>query len=202
MVERWNHNIHYHPLVLSAVPAGARNALDVGCGEGMLARALRERVPDVTGIDLDPDSLDLARAHDDDITYVLGDALTHPLPSFDFIATVATLHHMDASTALTRLSSLLRPGGTLVVVGCARVSSIADVPFELAGIVSHRVHKRTKGWWEHPSPILWPPPETYSGMRRLARSLLPGVRYRRRALWRYSLIWTKPCERTVRTDKS
>jgi hypothetical protein len=28
--------------------------------------------------------------------------------------------------------------------------------------------------------------------RRLARGVLPGVRYRRRLLWRYSLVWTKP----------
>jgi hypothetical protein len=30
---RWNHNIHYHRLVLAAVPPGSRTALDVGCGE-------------------------------------------------------------------------------------------------------------------------------------------------------------------------
>jgi hypothetical protein len=29
--ERWNHNIHYIPLVLGAVRPGAENALDVGC---------------------------------------------------------------------------------------------------------------------------------------------------------------------------
>jgi 2-polyprenyl-3-methyl-5-hydroxy-6-metoxy-1,4-benzoquinol methylase len=54
--ERWNHNLHYHRLILDAVPAGARRALDVGCGEGILSRRLRERVPAVTGIDVDPAS--------------------------------------------------------------------------------------------------------------------------------------------------
>ena len=49
--DRWNHNIHYHPVVLATVPAGARTALDVGCGEGTLARALRRRVPHVLGMD-------------------------------------------------------------------------------------------------------------------------------------------------------
>ncbi len=34
---RWSHNIHYHPLILSAVPAGCERALEVGCGEGILA---------------------------------------------------------------------------------------------------------------------------------------------------------------------
>jgi 2-polyprenyl-3-methyl-5-hydroxy-6-metoxy-1,4-benzoquinol methylase len=37
--KRW-HNIHYHRLILRAVPAGARRGLDVGCGEGTLAREL------------------------------------------------------------------------------------------------------------------------------------------------------------------
>jgi 2-polyprenyl-3-methyl-5-hydroxy-6-metoxy-1,4-benzoquinol methylase len=48
---RWNHNIHYYPLVLAAVPAGCRRALDVGCGEGQLTRELAVRVPEVVGID-------------------------------------------------------------------------------------------------------------------------------------------------------
>ncbi len=36
--QRWNHNIQYHRLVLAAVPPGCQRVLDVGCGEGMLAR--------------------------------------------------------------------------------------------------------------------------------------------------------------------
>nr|WP_207926779.1 class I SAM-dependent methyltransferase [Actinocrispum wychmicini] len=189
-------------MILSAVPAGARSALDVGCGEGMLARALRQRVPEVTGVDLDSNSLALAREQGDDVRYVEGDVLTEPLPSFDFIASVATLHHMDATEGLTRFRNLLNPGGTLVVVGVARISSIRDCPPELAGFVAHRVHKARKDFWQHPSPVVWPPPVTYTQMRRLARSLLPGVHYRRHVLWRYSLLWKKPSERTVRADKS
>jgi hypothetical protein len=41
---RWNHDIHYHPVVLAAVPEGCRRALDVGCGEGQLTRELQPRV--------------------------------------------------------------------------------------------------------------------------------------------------------------
>ena len=43
--DRWNHNLHYHRLVLDAVPAHARTALDVGTGDGLLAADLRRRVP-------------------------------------------------------------------------------------------------------------------------------------------------------------
>ncbi|MGH9064388.1 MAG: class I SAM-dependent methyltransferase [Acidimicrobiales bacterium] len=60
---RWNHNLQYHQVVLDALPEGCRSALDVGCGEGTLARQLWQSVPVVVGIDRDQASVDLARAH-------------------------------------------------------------------------------------------------------------------------------------------
>jgi len=36
----WNHNVHYQPVILNAVPPGCRTALDVGCGDGLLAARL------------------------------------------------------------------------------------------------------------------------------------------------------------------
>ncbi len=191
---RWNHNIHYHPRILRAVPGGARRALDVGCGEGMLARELRRAVPQVTGIDLHAPSIEQARGYGDDVDYVLGDFLTHPFEpaSFDVVASVATLHHMDAAIGLARMRDLLRPGGVLVVVGLARSTVPRDLPLDLAGIVAHTFHRATKGLWEHPSPTVWPPPATYPQMRALAAEILPGSRYRRHLLLRYSVVWRKP----------
>ena len=76
--------------MLAAVPACAQRALDVGCGAGMLARELRERVPDVVGLDLDEPSLIAARAADPGgrVRYVLGDFRDTGLrpQSFDFIS--------------------------------------------------------------------------------------------------------------------
>ncbi|MEU8871390.1 class I SAM-dependent methyltransferase [Streptomyces javensis] len=191
---RWNHNIHYHPRILHAVPEGARRALDVGCGEGMLARELRRTVPHVTGIDLDAAGLEQGRAYGDDVDYVHGDFLSHPFEptSFDVIASVAALHHMDAATGLARMRDLLRPGGVLAVVGLARNSMPRDLPRVLAAIAVGSVHRARKGHWNHPSPVVWPPPVTYPEMRALAAELLPGSRYRRHVLWRYSIVWRKP----------
>jgi SAM-dependent methyltransferase len=194
---RWNHNIHYHSRVLRMIPDDARRALDVGCGEGMLARALRRAVPHVTGIDLDAPSLDQAREHSGDIDYLLGDFLTHPFEpaSFDLVASVATLHHMDAATGLARMRDLLRPGGVLAVVGLARSTMPGDLPHDLAGVVAGIFHRAAKGHWEHPSPTVWPPPMTYRQMRALAAEILPGSRYRRHLLRRYSITWHKPQDR-------
>ncbi len=192
--ERWNHNTHYHPLVLGTVPPGCRRSLDVGCGEGLLARELRQVVPFVTGIDRDAASIELARRLDEDIEFILGDFMTHPFEpaTFDHIASIAVLHHLDAAAALERMRNLLAPGGTLAIVGLARNRYPADLPFAIAGAVGHRVHRLSKPCWEDSAPRLWPPPDTFAATRRLAERVLPGVRYRRLLLFRYSLLWTKP----------
>jgi SAM-dependent methyltransferase len=195
MAARWNHNIHYHPLILAGVPAGCERALDVGCGEGTLSRELRGRVRRVTGIDLDAASIEAARAAGaEGIEYVHGDFLRHPFEqeSFDFIASVATLHHIDMAVALERMRALLRPGGRLALIGLARSQHPADLPRDVAAVVWHRLLRWRRGYWEHPSPTLWPPPETFASARRIAERALPGVVYRRHLLWRYSLRWTKP----------
>ncbi len=109
---RWNHNLEYHRLVIGAIPAGARTALDVGTGDGYLARDLRQVVPEVTAIDADAAVLDRARSLDPGVHWVLGDALTHPLPEagFDAVASIATLHHLpDATAALARMAALTAP---------------------------------------------------------------------------------------------
>jgi hypothetical protein len=46
--------------------------------------------------------------------------------------------------------------------------------------------------WESTAPTIWPPPETYAGVRAAAARVVPGARMRRRLLWRYTLVWTKP----------
>jgi 2-polyprenyl-3-methyl-5-hydroxy-6-metoxy-1,4-benzoquinol methylase len=192
----WNHNIHYHRLILAAVPPGCQRVLDVGCGEGMLARQLSRVVPHVVGIDQDPASIELARRHDPGgaIEFICGDFLACRFApaSFQMITSVAALHHMDARAALGRMSQLLMPGGVLAVVGLARSRRPADLPWETAAIIANLGYRMTRSYWEQPSPTVWPPPHTYAGIHALARQALPGVRYQRHLLWRYSLIWAKP----------
>jgi ubiquinone/menaquinone biosynthesis C-methylase UbiE len=189
--ERWNHNIHYHSVLLAALPDRADRALDVGCGEGMLTRRLRDLIPHVSGIDLDRASITLARAQDPahQIDYILGDFLTHAFQpeSFDAITCVAALHHMDQAAALARMRHLLRPGGTLAVLGCAHSRLPADLPWELAAVIAHQAHRLTKTHWQHPAPTVWPPAHNHHQIRQLASQVLPTARYRRHLLWRYTL---------------
>lgn len=111
--------------------------------------------------------------------------------AFDVVASIAALHHMDATAGLRAMRDLVRPGGVLVVIGLARPRLPRDVPWELAGAVTTRWLKLSRTYWEHSAPIVWPPPETYDTMRAIAGQVLPGARYRRHVLWRYSLLWER-----------
>jgi hypothetical protein len=112
--------------------------------------------------------------------------------TFNMITSVAALHHMDARAALDRMCQLLALGGTLAIIGLARSRLPADLSREAAAVVAHRGYKLTRTYWEQPSPVVWPQAHTYAEMHALAQQVLPGARYRRHLLWRYSLIWTKP----------
>jgi 2-polyprenyl-3-methyl-5-hydroxy-6-metoxy-1,4-benzoquinol methylase len=131
--QRWNHNIHYFNVLLAEVPAGARRGLDVGCGDGMLARRLRERVERVVGIDLDREQITLARStvpcvRAEDVEYVHGDVMTHQFDGLlDAVVSVATLHHLDTESALRRMADLVAPGGVLAIEGLARSTRPSDL---------------------------------------------------------------------------
>ncbi len=127
----WNTNVARHPGILRAVPEGCGEALDVGCGDGLLARKLAERVKCVVGIDKSPEMIACARelaTGFPEVTFFEADFLTADLPAegYDFICSVTTIHHMDFEAALIRMRELLRPGGTLVVVGLAREASLSE----------------------------------------------------------------------------
>ena len=199
---RWNHNIEYHRLISEALrEVGPSEVLDVGCGDGVLAAALAPLCGRVTGLDPDLASLERARAEvsSPDVRFVAGDLMADPFApaTFDAVVSVAALHHMDEGAALVRMASLLRPGGVLAVVGLARSSLPADLPWELAGAVTTRILRRRHGGiWETQAPKVWPPPSTHRQIRRIARGCLPGVRHRRHVLWRYSLVWQRPVDPT------
>ncbi|MFD0306383.1 class I SAM-dependent methyltransferase [Streptomyces sp. NPDC127119] len=127
----WNTNVARHPGILRSVPEGCGDALEVGCGNGLLARKLAGRAKRVTGIDRSPDMIACARelaAGYSQLTFIEGDFLTTELPGaqYDFVCSVTTIHHMGFEAALIRMRELLRPGGTLVVVGLAREASVTE----------------------------------------------------------------------------
>ncbi|HEX5852633.1 MAG TPA: class I SAM-dependent methyltransferase [Solirubrobacteraceae bacterium] len=191
----WNYNTHYHRWVLSVMPQPCGHALDVGCGEGALTRQIASFADEVTAIDRSSACIDNAHTNetDDTIEYVLGDFLTFPLApaSFDFIASIAALHHMDEELALRRMSNLLKPGGTLAIIGLGKSRYPADLPRDAFSVVFDGAHRLGTGYKESMAPQL-SPVHSYDELRRMAARLLPGCHFTRRLLWRYSLVWVKP----------
>ena len=192
----WNPNIHYYPLLLEAIPHRAQRVLEVGCGDGILSAQLAQvGVPHVVGLDLDGGVLDRARARHRDtrIEWVQGDVFSVVFEpgSFDAVVSAATLHHVDAAQGLVRFADLVRPGGVVAVVGLA-ANEWRDWPYAAVAEGARTAFGLLHGYWEHSAPMAWPPQETYREMKPISSRVLPGVRYKRHLLGRYSLIWTKP----------
>ena len=192
----WNHNVHYQPVILGAVPAGCRAALDVGCGDGMLVGRLAGRCAQVTGIDRDPRMIALARSRTAGrarVTFIEADFLAYDFQeaSFDFVCANTSLHHMDFAAALTAMARVLRPGGRLAVVGLAADQSVTDFLAGAAGVPANLFYRALYRQGESGAPIL-DPEMSWREVLVAAARLLPGVRYRRHLLWRYSLLWRKP----------
>ncbi|TYK46192.1 class I SAM-dependent methyltransferase [Actinomadura decatromicini] len=193
----WNTNVARHPGILRAVPEGCSDALDVGCGDGLLVRKLAGCAKRVTGVDCSATMIERARelgGGEPELTFVEGDFLAVELPveGYDFICSVSTIHHMDFEAALSRMRELLRPGGTLVVVGLAREKGPREWAVMVAAapvVRTVKVLRRARG--PEGMPVA-DPRMSYGEVRAAARRLLPGVRYRRHVLRRYSLTWEKP----------
>ena len=191
---RWNHNVHFHRLVMDAVTDGAVSALDVGTGDGVLAADLRGALPDVTGVDVDSTVLATAAARYEGITWVEADVMTYDFGrTFDVVASVATVHHLPSlPDTFRRFADLTSPGGVLVIVGLARATTLRDYLLGAAGVAQHQWYSRTRTFWDHSAPTVWPPPHSYREVRNIASSVLPGARWQQFALWRYALTWQKP----------
>ncbi|MEU4546786.1 class I SAM-dependent methyltransferase [Nonomuraea dietziae] len=107
--------------LISWLPAQPSRVLDVGCGTGTLARLLAEEGHTVTGVDLSPRMVELARAKvvGLPVEVLTGDAADPPVGEarFDVLLCRHVVWTMpDPHAALRRWRELVRPGGRLVLV--------------------------------------------------------------------------------------
>ena len=117
-------------LEILALPPGAR-VLDLACGPGWLAEFLARSGYDVTGIDISPDMIDIARervrsnrfgpyeGRPLSIRFSVGDAETEDLGEERYHAAVFhdSLHHFpNPRVVLKRVISALGPGGKLYIM--------------------------------------------------------------------------------------
>jgi SAM-dependent methyltransferase len=111
----------YHERLLELADE-ARHVLDVGCGNGEVARDLARRGAQVLGVDLSAPMLDRARqlaAHLSGVTFLQADAEVHPFPggAFDLVVSrFGAMFFADREAALRNLLRATRPGGRLLLL--------------------------------------------------------------------------------------
>ena len=218
--EGWTANNHYYNSLLKYVPRNCENALEIGCGTGALARQLAERCKRVVAIDMSEEMIRVAReraagseaagikaeridAGMGNVEFLLADAMRWRFPreQFDFVCSVATLHHLEQREILMKIRETLRPGGVLVVLDLVESRGFVERMMDVVGLgVSTTLRLVRNG-------RLRPPPEvrkaweqhgkhdhyaTVGQVRTLADEILPGAVVKRCLLWRYELVYRKP----------
>lgn len=204
--EGWTANNHYHDLLLQHVPRDCENALEVGCGTGAFARLLAQRSTRVVALDLSSEMISVARSRSgryQNLDFQLADAMTWDFPKahFDFICSIATLHHLPQRELFVKMRDALRPGGVLAVLDLVESNSITERMLDVLGLAVSPLMRLFR------NGRLQPPPEvrkaweqhgkhdsysTIDDMRALADEMLPGAIVNRQLLWRYTLVYQKP----------
>lgn len=103
--------------------AGAKKIklLDVGCGNGRLAKFLNNESIEYVGIDNNREMLQMSKQNNPHAKFQYGDILKLPFPAscFDTIWTIALLHHLPNQTlrlkALKEIKRVLKKNGSFAI---------------------------------------------------------------------------------------
>ena len=139
-----------------AVSLTGRQALDVGCGGGILSEAMARAGAQVLGIDLSQQVLDVAELHALEgkvaVEYraVAAEDLAQERPAaFDVVTCMEMLEHVpDPAASVAALAGLAKPGGTVIVSTLNRnplAFAVAIVGAEyLARVLPRGTHEYSK----------------------------------------------------------
>lgn len=110
-----------------AAPQPGEKVLDVGCGTGTLAIAMKSRVGggEVHGIDASPEMIEVAQGKgskarsDVDFKVAVIEELPFPAESFDLVTSTLMLHHLPDDLkrkGLAEIRRVLKPGGRFLAL--------------------------------------------------------------------------------------
>lgn len=160
--ENGKHVSEDHPAALEALDWRGKSVLDVGCGTGMLVRAVASRGADrVVGLDYALPAIEEARRHlnPPNVEFVNSDIMNWSPPcKFDVIVTLGTMEHLDDPAAfLARMSECLSQDGT-ILIACPHflnprgyvwmaLATLLKVPMSLSDL--HFIHPWHMEKWAH-----------------------------------------------------
>jgi SAM-dependent methyltransferase len=127
-VYAWRFNL---PAFLGLLPPAGRLTLDVGCGEGRVARELIAAGHRVVGIDASPALVEAARAGDPPIDALVADAAKLPFEdgAADLAVAFMTLQSVeDLNGAVAEVGRVLAPGGRLCAAVVHPMNSVEHSP--------------------------------------------------------------------------
>lgn len=189
--------------LLAMIPPRARTALDVGCGHGLLSRALARRGLTVTAVDVSPQMVALAQQRTsagESVEYRVADVMHRDaIPGrFDVVMSVNVVHHLPLELIVPRLADLVAPGGVLLIQDVVTREGLQHLPRNVAAAIVSRTRamfqrtrmsrRVTQLYREHGRGETYLAPEAVGPA---LRTHLPEVGVEHHLDWRYTAIWTR-----------
>lgn len=122
--------------------------LEIGCGPGALAGALKRWYPkaEITGVDLDTAFIDFAKKHVDGVTFIEGDATSLPFEDETFDVTISNTvsEHIETTAFYGEQMRVLKKGGVCIVLSVRkgyRQKSSFEAPTEYENAFWEKISK-------------------------------------------------------------
>ena len=149
--------------LVAAAGVTGRDVLDAACGTGTVAlAAVAAGARSVTGVDLTPSLLDVARqrvaAADATVTLLAGDLLELPLPDAAVDVTLSSFGAFtadDPTRCADELARVTRPGGTVGITAWRADGMLGDHA-EVGALVPDET---AAAWGAGPKPYEWADPD-------------------------------------------
>ncbi len=108
------------------LPSGQFDMLDIGCGNGALLYALRDRINSGNGVDESAAIVERARIKNAENPHlrfekINGPVLPFPDDSFDVITSLMSFRYLDWDPLLAEIKRVMRPGGKFLIIDMVTV---------------------------------------------------------------------------------
>jgi SAM-dependent methyltransferase len=190
----WNHNTHYHKFLLDHLPEAHESALDIGSGLGLFSYKISSIFKEVLSLEPDQKSIDYSKTQYGglpNVVYLNDSFMEYNFTDqkFDFVAAIASIHHMDFASSLEKMRSLLNPGGKIIILGLYKESSVTDLIISLIAILPNFILNllSKKNERQDCDMITAFPTMTIKEIKNAASEILKKYRFRRHLFWRYSI---------------